>query len=179
MFRPCRLVNSWKRFEVVLCIQLQVWALQEEFLLFDCLKLKIKAKGFFNASGSIHFQIGPKISQASPMTSVNSGGRLALSSVKWSVVFLLQPWGLSGRTMLTLQPWSLSSWRTVLTFQPLGLSSWSTVLTPEPWGRSPGHTVLTLQPLGLSSWSTTLTLRPWSLSSWKPLGVEASRFGEY
>jgi hypothetical protein len=82
MFKPCRLVNSWKGFEGLLCIHLQVRELQEDLLLFDCLNIKIKAKGFFNASGTIHFQIRPKISQDSPMMSVNSGGRLALSSVK-------------------------------------------------------------------------------------------------
>ena len=76
------MVNTWKRFEGLLCIHLQVRALQEELLLFDCLNLKIEVNGFFNASGTVHFQIRPKVSQASPMISVNSGGRLALSSVK-------------------------------------------------------------------------------------------------
>ena len=95
MFRPCQLVNSWKRFGVLLCTHLQVRALQEELLLFDCLNLKIKAKGLFKASGAIQFQIRPKISQASPVISVNSGGRLVLSSVKWSIVFPLQSCGLS------------------------------------------------------------------------------------
>ena len=65
MFRSCRLVNSWKRSEGLLCIRLQVRALQKELLIFDCLNLKIKAKGFSNASGTIHFQIRPKVSPAS------------------------------------------------------------------------------------------------------------------
>jgi len=75
-------VNIWKRFEVLLCIHLQVRALQEELLLFDRLNPKIKVKGFFNASGTVHAHIRPKVSQAFPMISINSGGRLALSSVK-------------------------------------------------------------------------------------------------
>jgi hypothetical protein len=180
MFRPCRLVNSWKSFEGLLCIHLQVRALQEELLLFDCLNLNIKAKGFFNASGTLHFQIRPKISQAFPVISVKSGVRLALSSVKRSIVFPLQPWGLSsGRTMPTLQPLGLSSWSIMLTLQPLDLSFWRTVLTLQPWCLSSWSTALALQPLGLSSWSKVLTLQPWGLSSWKPPGVEASAFGEY
>jgi len=84
MFRPSRLVNSWKSFGGLLCLHLQVRALQENLLLFDCLNLKMKVKGFFNASGTVHFQIRPKVSQAFPMISINSDGRLALSVVRFT-----------------------------------------------------------------------------------------------